>query len=203
MYRRCALGMFCALFLPFVPNARVMTVQTPDDPSCKIEIRIFPEKNIIHPGDAIALRVEIWNVGREDTIIAQNVESTYINASLNLYLEVGNHLQGSQAGSAADSFPDPEPDVAKTFVNNWLTLRRNHYYGTTIYMDAREFPQLEKPGGYRVKARYVSGGITSNRSSNSARLNQEDIDKLPFKAWAGTVDSDFMKIQVVRPTRSK
>jgi hypothetical protein len=103
--------------------------------------------------------VEIWNVGKQDVFVAQNIAGIYFNAGMRMYLEVGGHLQGSQIGVAADAMPESNPEVTKTFVTNWLTLRKDHYYGTYVYMDPEEFPQLHKPGHYRVKGEYISGGF--------------------------------------------
>ena len=94
------------------------------------------------------------------------------------------------------AFPDSNPDLATTFVTNWLTLNKAHYYGTYVYMDPGDFPRLRVPGHYRVRAEYSSRGISSVPGWNGAYLKQEDLDKLPFKAWKGTTDSNFVRIQV-------
>jgi len=113
-----------------------------------------------------------------------------------MYLEVAGHLQGSQIGAAADAIPESKPDVTKTFVTNWLTLPKDHFYGTYIYMDPVAFPQLRKPGHYRIKGEYISGGISPNFAYNAARLNAEDIEKLPFESWAGRIETNFVGVQV-------
>jgi len=49
-------------------------------------------------------------------------------------------------------------------------------------MDPIEFPQLRKPGIYRIRAEYSSRGISSVPGWNGGWLKQEDVDKLPLKA---------------------
>jgi len=116
-------------------------------------------------------------------------------------VKVGSKREGP-TGPIADSIPEPDPDFEKTFVTNWLTLNKAHYYGTLVEMDPVEFPQLRKVGHYTVGAEYYSRGISSTPGWNGGYLKQEDIDKLPLKAWKGTIDSNFVTIQV-RPRTSK
>jgi hypothetical protein len=183
-----------------VPQENV-SPSSKEEPSVQIEVKLIPTKQVIRPGETLKLKVEIWNVGKQDTFIAQNIAGIYFNAGMRMYLEVGGHLQGSQIGVASDAEPESNPEVTKTFVTNWLTLRKDHYYGTYVYMDPSEFPQLKKPGHYRVKGEYISVGISPNSAWSAARLNAEDIEKLPFKSWSGTADTNFVRIQVSAPMK--
>ncbi len=201
MFRRHSLCFALIFLLPVVSTLGVANPSKPEASSPQIELKLTPEKSVIHPDDTLSLRVEIWNVGTEDTFVAQNIENIYFNAVLTLYLETKSGWQGSNQVGAADAIPEAHPDLAKTFVINWLTLRKHYYYGTVIYMDPRNYPPLEKPGHYRVKAQYTSRGISPAFAYNAARLNQEDIEKLPFKAWEGTVDSNVVSIQVRSPMK--
>jgi hypothetical protein len=157
---------------------------TQGEPSLQIEVKLIPLKQVIRQGETLKLKVEIWNVGNQDILIAQNIAGIYFNAGMRMYLEEGGHLQGSQELGTVDAIPQSNPDPIKTFVTNWLTLRKDHYYGTYVYMDPEAFPQLQKPGHYRVKGEYISGGISPNSAWNAARLNAEDIEKLPSNRGA-------------------
>jgi hypothetical protein len=196
MWKRLVFGVVLTLLLPFVADS-----SGPQESPQQIEVRLIPGESVIHPGDRLGIKVEIWNVGLGNVIIPQNLSPVYMNSALKLYLETSSGFQGSNAAGAVDGFPNLHPDVTKTFVTTWLTLREGHYYGTVVYMDPREYPQLRKLGHYRVKAEYISGGISSAFASNGARLNQEDIERLPFKAWAGTVYSNLLRIQVSGPIK--
>jgi hypothetical protein len=201
MCKRLVLCFALTLLFPIIAAVGTANSSIPQESPQQVELRLTPEKSVIRPGDSLKLKVEIWNVGMNDIIIAQNIGPTYINSELKLYLEMGSEWGGSIWAGAADRIPEPKPDVTKTFVTNWLTLRQNHFYGTIVYMEPKEFPELRKPGHYHVKAEYVSGGISAAFVLNAARLNQEDIEKLPFKAWAGTVYSNLVSIQVSPPTK--
>jgi hypothetical protein len=198
---RPALVMSFTLLLPTVATTGILTGQMPKESSPDIEVRLSAVQSVIRPGETLKFKVEVWNVGTEDIIIAQNVDATFGNSDLELFLEVGSVLQSSNTRFVADGIPEPNPDFEKTFLTNWLTLNKAHYYGTYVYMDPIEFPQLRKSGHYRVRAEYSSRGISSVSGWNGGYLKQEDIAKLPFKAWKGTVNSNFVNVQVSAPTK--
>lgn len=150
---------------------------------------------MIRSGERLKLRVELWNVGTNDVIIAQNIRETFGNSELRLFLETDS-LRDNEPIAVADGIPEPNPDFEKTFVTNWLTLNRAHFYGTYVYMDPIEFPRLRKPGHYRVGAEYYSRGISSTAGWNGGYLIQEDVDKLPLPALKGTINSNIVRIQV-------
>ena len=175
---------------------------TPADFSPKIEVRLKSEKSVISPGETLRLKVEIWNVGPDDIFVAQKVDATFGNSVLRLFLQEGSKRETSR-GLIADSIPELDPDFEKTFVTNWLTLNKAHFYGTYVDMNPIEFPELRKTGHYTVGAEYYSRGISSTPDWNGGYLKQEDIDKLPFKAWQGTIDSNLVTIQVRPRTSNK
>lgn len=161
----------------------------------KLELRLFAVKPSIRSGDRLKLRVELWNVGTEDVIVAQNLGSTFGNSALSFILETG--LEGESFSAVGDRFPEPsEPDFEQTFVTNWLTLNKNHFYGTYVDMDPIEFPHLRKSGRYRVHAQYYSRGISSTPGWNGSFLKQADVDKLPLSAFQGTLNSNDVIIRV-------
>src|SRR5882757_3383072 len=104
-------------------------------PAPKLELRLIAVKPAIQSGDRLQIRVELWNIGTEDVIVAQNLDSTFGNSSLNFIL-TGDH-SGESAQSIGDSIPDAktDPDFEKTFVKNWLTLNKGHFYGTYVNLD--------------------------------------------------------------------
>jgi hypothetical protein len=192
---RFALIVLMALLSPIIANAQTAHPQSASDSAPKIELKLTAEKITIRAGERLKLRLELWNVGTNDVIIAQNIDETFGNSELRLFLETDS-LRDSQPAGVADGIPEPNPDFEKTFVTNWLTLNRAHFYGTYVYMDPIEFPRLRKPGHYRVGAEYHSRGISSTPGWNGGYLKQEDVDKLPLPALKGTINSNIVRIQV-------
>ena len=201
MLRRLVIPALVTLLSPVVAGVGASVSQKPEESPQKVEVTLSLENKVIRPGETLKLRVEIWNAGKDTIIIPQNTSSIYHNSVIQLYLKVGSKFQGSSVGIAADGIPESKPDVVRTFVTNWITIPSDHFYGTYVYMDPIDFPQLRTPGRYGVKAEYISGGISPGFAYNAARLNQEDIDKLPFKAWAGTATSNLVTIQVATSSK--
>jgi hypothetical protein len=201
MSMRLVLVMSLNLLLPIVASTGIAKSQTPKESSPDIEVKLIAGKSVIRPGETVKLKVEIWNVGADDIIIAQNIGATFGNSALELFLEMDSILQGPNTHSVGDNIPESNPDLAKMFATNWLTLNKAHYYGTFVYMEPIDFPELRKPGHYRVRAEYRSRGIPSVPVWNGGWLKQEDIAKLPFNAWKGTANSNFVNIQVGGPTK--
>jgi len=163
--------------------------------SPRLELRLFAAKPSIRPGERLKLRVELWNVGAEDVIIAQNLGSSFGNSSLSFVL--GSDHGGDSSSAVGDNLPDfTEPDFERTFVTNWLTLNKSHFYGTYVYMDPVYFPHLREPGRYGIQALYLSRGISATPGWNGSFLKQTDIDKLPLATFQGTLTSNEVDIQV-------
>jgi len=192
---RSALLALMMLLSPILTRVQTPNPRTAIGPAPKIELRLIPETVTVRLGERLKLRVELWNVGSGDVIIAQNVDATWGNSELRLYLEKGS-IQEAGSGMVVDGIPQPNPDFEKTFVTNWLTLNSAHFYGTYVYMDPIDYPHLRKAGHYTIRAEYDSRGISSTPGWNGGYLKQEDVDRLPFPSLKGTIKSNVARIQV-------
>lgn len=192
---RFALVILLVVFCPMAASAQDINPSSTHKSAPNVELKLIPETATIRPGERLKLRVELWNVGSDDVIIAQKVDATFGNSQLQLFLEAGS-LREAGRGMVADGIPEPNPDFEKTFVTNWLTLNRGHFYGTYVYLDPIDFPHLLKEGHYRVRAEYYSRGISSTPGWNGGYLRQEDLDKLPLQSLTGTIDSNVVRIRV-------
>ena len=184
-----------ALLSPIIASVQTSTPRGSGNSTPKIELRLVPEKSTIRPGESLKLKVELWNLGSDDVIVAQHIDSKFGNSELRLFLERGP-IREEGTGMAADGIPEPDPDFEKTFVTNWLTLNRGHFYGTYVYMDPIEYPHLRKPGQYKIRAEYDSRGISSTPGWNGGYLKQQHVENLPLLALKGTISSNTVKIQV-------
>lgn len=195
MCMRFALVALVALLSPIIASVQTFNPRSSRDSAPKIELKLVREKATIQPGETLKLRVELWNVGSADVIVAQRIDSKFGNSQLRLFLERGP-IREAGTGMVADGIPEPDPDFEKTFVTNWLTLDRGHFYGTYVYMDPIEYPHLRKPGQYNVRAEYDSRGISSTPGWNGGYLKQQDVENLPLMALKGTISSNTVEIQV-------
>jgi hypothetical protein len=192
---RVALVILLVVFSPRAASAQDINPSSTHKSAPNVQLRLIPETATIRPGERLKLRVELWNVGSDDVIIAQKVDATFGNSQLQFFLEAGS-LREAGPGMAADGIPEPNPDFEKTFVTNWLTLNHGHFYGTYVYLDPIDFPHLRKEGHYGVRAEYYSRGISSTPGWNGGYLRQEDVDKLPLQSLTGTIDSNVVRIRV-------
>jgi hypothetical protein len=184
-----------ALLSPIIASVQTSSPRSSGNSTPKIELKLVPEKGTIRPGERLKLKVELWNLGSDDVIVAQHIDSKYGNSELRLFLE-GGPIREAGTGMAADGIPQLDPDFEKTFVTNWLTLNRGHFYGTYVYMDPIEYPHLRKPGQYEIRAEYDSRGISSTPGWNGGYLKQQDVENLPLLALKGTISSNTVKILV-------
>jgi len=195
MCMRFVLVGLVALLSPIVAIVQTSSPRSSGNSTPKIELRLVPEKSTIRPGETLKLKIELWNIGSDDVIVAQHVGSKFGNSELRLFLEKGP-IREAGTGLFADGIPEPGPDFEKTFVKNWLTLNRGHFYGTYVYMDPIEYPHLRKPGQYEIRAEYVSRGISSTPGWNGGYLKQQDVENLPLSALKGTISSNTVRIRV-------
>src|SRR6266852_4481162 len=129
---RFVLVALVGLLSPILASAQTASPQRSRDSTPKIELKLIPEKATIRPGERLKLRVELWNVGSDTVIIAQDIDARFGNSELQLCLDIGAIREG-EGGMAADGIPEPNPDFEKTFVTNWLSLNQGHFYGTYVY----------------------------------------------------------------------
>ena len=184
-----------ALLSPIIASSQTAHPQSASDSSDstpKVELKLIPEKTTIRAGGRLRLRVELRNVGTNDVIIAQKLDAMFGNSELRFFLEYGSKREEGP-GMAADSIPAPNPDFEKTFVTNWLTLNRGHFYGTYVDIDPIDFPRLRKPGRYKIGALYDSRGISSTPGWNGGYLKQEDVDKRK-RQWETVLTTWFAEI---------
>src|SRR5262245_27992578 len=106
-----ALVLWAGLMVP----KQALEHTAPSHPTPKLELRLIAVKPSIRPGEKLKLRVELWNIGAEDVIVTQNLNSTFGNSTLNLFLS--SDRGGQFSGAIGDRIPDDrEPDFEQTFV---------------------------------------------------------------------------------------
>jgi hypothetical protein len=160
------------------------------------------KKKAIKVGEALEVRVEIWNVGPKPLFIKNAIFDLCGLSPLSLRLELGPPMKPQPGhGCASDCIYDAEDSFARRFVYHWTTLPPGDFYGTVVAMDPDSFPQLNTPGRWRLRGTYKStGDLSSSLCFDPAPLpdNKEQIKRLPYEAWQGAVDTNTIWIEVVR-----
>jgi hypothetical protein len=170
--------------------------------SAELEIRISPTKSRVTLGDALSLRVEIWNVGTRNLFVCRD----FLSGPCDLRLSFDPLAKVEHFGLAADCVPyeletHPPPsqkgDFAKTLVDDWIAISPSHFYGAAVELKPSWYPELKVPGHYRISARYSSGGLLEQHCYYKLRPFREDVTKLPAESWIGEIESNVVAVQVV------
>jgi hypothetical protein len=175
--------------------------QTKDTESKQIEVRLIPKNKTIKAGQALEVRVEIWNVSSKPLFIKKAIFELCEVSPLSLRLELGPPMKPQpDYGCAADCIYNAEDSFARRLVYHWTILPPGDFYGTVVAMDTDSFPQLKTPGRWRLRGTYEStGDLSSGLCFDPAPLpdNNEQIKRLPYQAWQGAVNTNTVWIEVV------
>jgi hypothetical protein len=178
--------------------------QTRDKENNQIEVRIS-SKTKIRVGETLELQVEIWNVGEKQLFIEKDIYQLCSHSPLSLYLELGPALKpGPGRGCAGDCMDDPKASFANRLVEQWISLPVGHSYGTVVRMDPDAFPQLKTPGRWRLRGEYKSNGELSASLCvfSPTPLDQQMIEKLPYKTWRGEAATNMVWVEVAHSRKS-
>jgi hypothetical protein len=184
-------------------------LQAQETKGTQIEVRLIPKKKSIKVGEVLEVRVEIWNVGSEPLFIEKDIYTLCGQpAPLSLRLELGPPIKplfGLGVGCAADCLYNAKDSFARRLVYRWTVLPAGDFYGTVISMHLESFQQLNTPGRWRLGGTYKSiGNLSSSHCWDTAPIpdNEEQIKGLPYEAWQGEVDTNTVRIEVVRAGNS-
>jgi len=171
-------------------------------PDTAIEVRLIPKKKSIRVGEPLEVRVEIWNISRQTFFIEKAIYEMCGPSPLSLRLELGPPMKPQIGhGCASDCLWRPEDGFARRLVMGWTSLPGGNFYGTVVSMYPDEFPQLNKPGRWRLRGTYKPAGDLSAEVSclDAAPIpnNKELIDNLPYKPWQGHADTNSVWIEVL------
>jgi len=137
--------------------------QTKDTESKQIEVRLISKKKTIKAGEALELRVEIWNVGPKPLFIKNAIFDLCGLSPLSLRVELGPPMKPQPGyGCASDCIYNAEDSFARRLVYHRTTLTPGDFYVTVVGMGADLFPQLNTPGRWRLRGRYKSTGDLSS-----------------------------------------
>jgi hypothetical protein len=171
----------------------------------QLEVKLIPKKKAIKAGEALVVRVEIWNVGNRPVFVEQAVYGWCTHSPLYIWLDSGPPMKpqtGEGMGCAADCVHSSKETFAQRLVDEWTALTPGNFYGRDVTMDPEQFPQLKTPGRWRLGGTYVSrGGLSSSVCFYFGPVPDysDEIKGLPFQAWEGQVETNRTWIEVVSP----
>lgn len=176
----------------------------------RLIVKIRGRSTRIQPGGTLTLRVEVYNAGTESVFVATNFdgpENALSRLDIRLFYN-GSRIEDRKEKSAGDygryRLNDPRrPPLVQEFSKYWIALPPGHYYVGDLAMDPTSFPHLNTPGKYMVRGTYTSSGFLNDGMNNPLASYLGELDRLPYKAWIGEVETNSIWIEVVGPKTSR
>jgi len=166
----------------------------------QIEVKLIPLQKSIKAGESLKVRVEIWNRGPKPLFIRQATYSLCASGPLSLRLELGPPVKPQEGvGCAGDCIYGSEDSFAAKLANEWTIIPSGSFYGAVDEMYPDAFPQLTTPGRWRLTGTYESRGDLSLSlcwNPKPAPDEQEQLKKLHYQAWQGTIETGKAWIEV-------
>ena len=121
---------------------------------------------------------------------------------LEIPLRYGKKVDGPTERVSTDYWPrDPndanKPPLAVELSKYWIALPPGHFYGGEVVLDSRSYERLGIPGRYRIEGQYHSAGFfVRDDIGNPLAAYVEELKRLPYQAWEGTVCTNSVWIEV-------
>lgn len=165
-----------------------------------LSLKIWPKSAKVVKGETVVIYVEISNHGRKDLFISRRLPSIQGDgAFLCFHVFDRGNVESPRAMGVSDQFASHGVSLPLAVLSNWIALPPNSTYRVEREIGASEFDFLGELGTYRISASYISLGIRGQVSSwHLVDVKPEDVDRLPFQAWEGTLESNPIWIKVVK-----
>ena len=166
------------------------------NPNVKIRLSTSALTDAIRPGENFLLKIELWNDGPGDVFVCKEFDRQFSPlCHTAIFLEDRSGLHSSLVLSAPDFSPSQKQTLSAVLLRDWISLRQDHSYGAIITIDPDAYPQLRKPGRYRIIARYSSEGVVAGYQ-NSVSLDPDEFKHLPASSWEGEIESTPVNVHV-------
>ena len=181
----CVVALFVCPSLAFA--------QRPGATRDAIAVHIILNKTLFAVGEPIQLGVMISNVGTQSLLIPNRLSffgDTQGKLTVELTSDSGSPLSG--IGMAFDCKNYKETKLTYEFVlADYILLRPATSYIQQISLLVL-FPELQ-PGSYHLKSSYSAGLFPLG----CLRLDQQEIDKFPLKAWNGSTAANEVSFTIL------
>lgn len=177
--------------------------QTSVAPEQKISVSMELAKKVFHLGEPMELKVEVTNIGQKPLLVPNHL-SLFSGemAYLEIELRDGKRLLSPRMAIINDRFSYPSKDnksPSEIVLNSFILLPP----GTTFVQRIALFTHLSalkyelKPGTYKLRGYYSSGGLFYPPSYNTLGLNEDDVKSLPFEAWHGKLATNELSFTIL------
>lgn len=163
-----------------------------------IRISVLPTKQVYSVGEPVELRLSLENIGETTVFVGQQLRRGDWICSTNIQI---TDAIGRVSPELHWSHPfmtdyDPAESVLDAVTRSWVPLPPGYSFSSVIKIGETDYEFLKKPGQYAVQASYTSLGMGAPLNYNRLAASPDDINKLPFPSWKGTVKSDPVSVTI-------
>jgi hypothetical protein len=163
-------------------------------------VKLTPLKEVYHLGEPIKVRVELENIGVEPIYVGNEIPDFDWVYSISFSVlnskgepTVVSHFFHPQINPSRSTEPNPI-----NLTKHWLVLPARYFVGTVIELKPEFFEAFKTPGDYVIRGIYSSEGVDANISSNPIGVSPEFISSLPYKSWKGKLQTNPIKISILK-----
>ncbi len=180
--------------------------QVSDIPKNEIRVDINLAKKQFHLGDPIELRVEITNIGLKPLLVPNSL-FLYRDKVAYLEIELSNSkgLLSPHMAIAVDNPPNSSKErkcIGEIVLNSFVLLRPGTSYVQRLALGAylTAFKYELKPGAYKIKSYYSTGGLFYPPAYSRLGLTAKEIESLSFEAWHGKLPTNELSFVILPAT---
>jgi len=164
-----------------------------------LAVRVSPSRTTIVSGETLNLKVDILNDGARPVYVCKKFDGMgwpLCGVSFEL-----KDSKGSYGPSGTVGGPDFGPDanravpLSDVLASDWILLEADHSYGAIIPLNPQTYPQLRKPGIYRVLCAYSSAGVVEGYFGR-VKATPAETASLMLKSFSGRVEGNPVVVQV-------
>jgi hypothetical protein len=189
-----------AFFLPSFGSSQTIGIAKEE-----INVHIALPKKEFHVGESIEIKLEVTNAAKEPLLVPN--EASIFDRASEAYLEIELSHAGGRVyphmGWAVDRFPNdwlPQKSAMEKVMESFLLLRPAtsvvQRIPLSVYLGVSKYEV--KPGIYKLKCYYSSGGLFYPPAYQRLGLTEEDVKSIPFQAWHGKVNTNELSFTILR-----
>jgi hypothetical protein len=153
------------------------------------------------PDESFEIEAILKNEGAQTILVCRDIKIGPGNSQpcaweFSVRDAAGGYLPGPGCQSAADGgVPLKKEDFPAVLIKNWIALSPGYSYGTRINLK-NAFCRRPRPGRYQVIGVLTSSGLDGQSINNETAFYPQEIQKLPYPGWKGTIGSNKIWITV-------
>jgi hypothetical protein len=171
----------------------------------QLSLRFIDPAHAFASDAALEVEVELRNEGTQTVLVCRDLRLMFGNAVPCAWEFSVRYPAGGEphegCASAADKGFIPKGDFASALIKDWIALAPGYSYRTHIDLLAA-FCGHPPPGRYEIAGILTSSGIDGQSINNDLRMYPDEIRKLPYPGWKGTIRSNKIWITVEDANRT-